>query len=97
MQFVKLNEEPIEIKYVVCSEEDFIVSGKEDVEAEPVFKWDGETYYLNGFVRTHNNPFSGIPDCPDYIHGYEPTRYWKGLFVELVGSDYVNVYEERED
>lgn len=85
--FKKLNIEGIEIKTVPDTAEarDF----------EPSFWWDGKRYYLNDFIRVHNNPWLGAcEDIPEYIHGVQSNAYYKPLYIELVGSDYVNVYEK---
>ena len=84
-EYVKLNREPIGIEYVP----DETDSGK---DFEPSFMWRGQRHYTSDFVRCHNNPY--ISDVfPEYIHGYEVESYYGALFVEIVSSEEVNVYE----
>lgn len=84
--FVKLNNEPIEITYVDSEEGDFV----------PAFDWNGETYYLDDFIRCHNNPWGEI-DCPDYIHAYDSTNYYNPIFIGVDDSgEYVDIYEQSE-
>lgn len=83
MSYEKLNVEPIAVEYVPNEDgDDFVAS----------FLWDDKRYYLCDFIRTHNNPWSGEMDVPDYIHGYESNNYWNPLFVELIEDSYVNLY-----
>ena len=35
-------------------------------------------------------------DYPDFIHGYESGNYYDPIYIELVGSAFVNVYTEIE-
>ena len=90
MSYEKLNVEPIMVEYVLNEDmDDFIAS----------FMWDDKRYYLSDFIRTHNNPWSGEMDVPDYIHGYEANNYWNPLFVELINGEYVdhiNLYKVVE-
>lgn len=86
MTYKKLNVEPIAIEYVEDEHE-------EEKDFQPSFWWDNKRYYLEGFIRTHNNPWcSG--EFPKYIHGYESDSYFHPLFIEIVGDEAVNVYEE---
>ena len=92
-QYVKLNEEPIEIENIEVEETE-----NENLVFEEGFEWDGRNYFLSDFIRTHNNPYiGGIKDCPDYIHGYWANDYWSPLFIEIVNGEAVNVYECKED
>lgn len=81
IQFVKLNDEPIEIEY-----------GDND---NYVFTFDGQTYDLNDFIRTHDNAWAKY-DVPDYIHGVYAYDYSNPIWIELVDNrdDYVNVYRQ---
>ena len=88
-EYVKLNDEPIEIEYVADEHE-------EENDLKPSFWFNNKRNFLENFIRTHNNPWVG-GEWPEYIHGYESDVYYKPLFTELVGGDQaVNVYEERE-
>jgi len=87
-EYVKMNEEPIEIEYVEDEHEaarDFT----------PSFWHNNRRYYLNDFIRTHNNPWTAGAEFPEHIHGYEAENYFHPLFIELVNDEAVNVYEER--
>ena len=88
-EFVKINEEPIPIEYVEDEHE-------ESRDFEPSFWWWNRRYYLDDFIRMHNNPWIGNgSEFPDYIHGMESDQYFHPVFIELVDGEYVNVYEER--
>ncbi len=91
-QYKKLNNEPIEIEYVVNQNDD----ANEEKDLEPSFLFEGERYFLSEFVRTHNNPWIG-GEWPDHIHGYEVMNYYNPLFIELVGGDAVNVYRKEKE
>ena len=52
---------------------------------QPYVEFEGKTYWLNDFVRTHNNPWGNI-DCPDYIHGYDSTNIFCPMFIEISNS-----------
>ena len=92
-EFVKLNDEPIEIEFVEDEHE-------EDRDFEPSFWWWNRRYYLDDFVRVHNNPWLGTnthDEFPEHIHGMQSNEWYKPLFIELVDNsdEFVNVYEER--
>lgn len=78
----------IEIEYVEDehdSEKDFT----------PSFWHDNGRYYLDDFLRTHNNPWI-FGDYPEYIHGVEANSYYHPLFIEVSDSgEAVRVYEGR--
>ena len=88
--FLKKNDQPIQIEYVAdehLSERDFT----------PSFWFWNRRYYLADFIRCHNNPWIGSglgDDFPEHIHGFEADNYWSPLYIEIVGGEYVNVYEE---
>lgn len=82
--YIKLNAEPLIIEYIERDEtHDF----------EPAFIWDGNRYFINDFTRIHNNPWIG-GTWPDYIHGVETNNYYNPLFIEIVSSDCLNIYQE---
>ena len=88
VEYVRVNEEPIEIEYVLDEHE-------EENDFKPSFWWNNRRYFLENFIRTHNNPWvSG--EWPDYIHGYEAESYWNPVFIELIGDEAVNIYEYKE-
>ena len=89
-EFKKINEEPIEIEYV----ED---EHNEERDFEPSF-WlaaagYNRRYYLDSFIRVHNNPWIGASEYPEHIHAVEADEYYRPLYIELVGDEAVNVYE----
>ena len=87
--YTKLNEEPIEIEYVSDPDDS-------SEEWQPSFLFDDKRWLLRDFVRTHNNPWGGINDCPEYIHGYYAHDCWNPYFIGLVGGDEaVDVYSYR--
>ena len=83
MSYEKLNVEPLGIDYEANEDNDDIME---------YFMWGGEKHYLCDFIRTHNNPWTGKMDVPDYIHGYEADNYWNPLFVELLDDGGLNLY-----
>lgn len=86
--FKKLSDEPIPIEYVLDEHE-------ESRDFVPSFWFRNRRHYLDDYVRTHNNPWIGCAEFPDYIHGMESEVYVKPLFIEIVDNgDAVNVYEE---
>ena len=101
-QFIKQNDEPIPI---MCEPEDewnmetFLSRQREEPCYKTWFWWDREKHYIDEFVRVHGNPWLGTTlydDFPEYIHGMEANEYYHPLFIEVVGGEYVNVYEEKE-
>lgn len=90
-EYIKINDEPIEIEYVEDEHE-------EARDFEPSF-WlaaagYNRRYYLGDFVRTHDNPWIG-GEFPENIHGFESDEYWNPLFVEILdGGEAVNVYRQ---
>lgn len=86
--FKKLSDEPIPIEYVLDEHE-------ESRDFVPSFWFRNRRHYLDDYVRTHNNPWIGCAEFPEYIHGMESEAYVKPLFIEIVDNgDAVNVYEE---
>ena len=93
-KYVKLNEEPIEIECVPDEHE-------EENDFKPSFWFWNRRYFLENFIRVHNNPWLGTNAYdyyPEYIHGLQADEYYRPLFIELVDGrdEYVNVYEEKE-
>lgn len=90
-RFVKITDEPIAIETRIIDDyiDDSLNGG-----IDTGFWLGGAWHSLNDFARVHNNAWiSG--DFPDYIHGMETSWDWYGaLYIELVGDEYVNVYEE---
>ena len=89
MEYVKMNGEPIEVEYVEDEHE-------EANDFKPSFWYGNRRYFLDNFIRCHNNPWSS-DNFPEHIHGYEADEYYHPIFIELVGGDQaVNVYEYKE-
>ena len=86
-EYVKQNEDWIEIEYVEDehdAEKDF----------QPSFWWNNRRYYLDDFIRCHNNPWIS-DNFPEHIHAYEANEYYHPLFIGIADSgDCLNVYEE---
>ena len=88
MEYTRQNIDPIEIEYVEDEHD-------ETRDFQPSFWYDNHRFYLDNFIRTHNNPWmSG--DFPEYIHGVEADEYYNPLFIELISDVAVNVYREEE-
>lgn len=86
-EYVKQNEDWIEIEYVEDEHD-------EERDFQPSFWWNNRRYYLDDFLRCHNNPWVS-DNFPEYIHGYEANEYYHPLFIEIADSgDCLNVYEE---
>lgn len=83
MEYVKRNSEEIEIEDIMDDE-----SG----EYKLGFRWNDRTYFIDQFIRAHNNPWSS-GNFPEYIHGYDSVDYWNPIYIELIGDSAVNVYE----
>ena len=89
MAFIKKNDEPLPVE---CVEDEH----EEELDFVPSFWWNNRRYYLQDFIRCHNNPWVVCYGFPEYIHGYEADNYVNPLYIELIGSDFVNVYEEKQ-
>lgn len=90
--FVKLNDEPVKIE---CVEDEHEAAN----DFKPSFWWWNRRYFLENFTRTHGSPWMGtwIDDpYPEHIHAMEADNYYRPLFIELIGDEFVNIYEERE-
>ena len=88
-QFIKQNKEPVPIECVPDEHEearDFL----------PSFWWNNRRYFIQDFIRCHNNPWIGPVDYPEHIHAYEADQYVNPLFIELVDQEHINIYEEKE-
>ena len=85
-KYTKQNEDWIEIEYVEDEHD-------EERDFQPSFWWNNRRYYLDDFLRCHNNPWVS-DNFPEYIHGYEVNEYYRPLFIEIADSgDCLNVYE----
>ena len=83
--FVKQNDEPVVIDYIIDRH-------SEDMTIKPSFVWNGCRYYLDQFIRCHNNPWI-LDTFPEHIHAMQYDQYYEPLFLEFVGGDYVNIYQ----
>ena len=86
-KYIKLNNEPINIEYVPDEHDpakDF----------EPSFWWWNRRYYLEDFIRTHNNPWLGEV-YPEHIHGYEANNWRDPLYISIAdGGETLDLFEE---
>lgn len=83
MRYKKLNAEPVMFDF-------------NDAEGKISFEWRGERYYLDNFIRAHDNPYIG-GNFPEYIHGFEAENYFNPIFIEIVdGGESLNVYQEEK-
>lgn len=83
--FVKQNDEPIAIEYFVDTED-------ECLDIRTGFVWNDCRYYLDQFMRCHDNPWI-LDTFPDHIHAMQCDQYYEPLFLEFVGGDYINIYQ----
>ena len=84
----KLKSDWIEIEHVPDEHE-------EKNNFKPSFWYWNRRYFLEDFVRVHNNPWIRCSEFPDYIHGMESDQYVNPLFIEISeAGDAVRVYEE---
>lgn len=68
------------------------------LNGKPYFKHKGKRYYLDDFIRCHDNPWIGTSHYPSYIHGYYAHEYYHPMYIEISkGGDAVKVYRETED
>ena len=86
-EYIRLNTEPISIEYVPDEHE-------EKNDFKPSFWFNNKRYFIDDFVRVHNNPW--INDIfPEFIHAMEQDNYFHPLFIELIDDETLNIYEER--
>lgn len=86
-EYIRLNTEPISIEYVPDEHE-------EKNDFKPSFWFNNKRYFIEDFVRVHNNPW--INDTfPEFIHAMEQDNYFNPLFIELINDETLNIYEER--
>lgn len=72
------------------------VEGEHDSEKDfkPSFWYNNQRYYLDNFIKCHNNPWCSDV-FPSFIHGYESDNYYNPLFIGLDDSgETVTVYRE---
>ena len=83
--FEKQNYEPVAIEYFEDTED-------ESLTIRPGFVWNDCRYYLDQFVRCHDNPWV-LDTFPEHIHAMQYDQYYEPLFLEFVGGVYVNIYQ----
>lgn len=83
--FVKQNDEPVAIEYFEDTED-------ESLAIRPGFVWNDCRYYLDQFMRCHNNPWI-LDTFPEHIHAMQCDQYYEPLFLEIIGGEYVNIYQ----
>ncbi|MBQ1758828.1 MAG: hypothetical protein IIZ94_04000 [Prevotella sp.] len=83
--FEKQNYEPVPIEYIEDEHD-------ETRDFQPSFWWNNRRYYLDQFVRCHNNPWI-LDTFPEHIHAMQYDQYYEPLFLEIIGGDYVNIYQ----
>lgn len=88
-RYLKQNVEPVKIETVLDEH-------NEERDFEPSFWWNNRRYYLDDFIRCHDNPWTG-GDFPEHIHGYEAENYFNPLYIETIGDHAVNIYEYKEN
>ena len=86
MEYVYVKQNEVEIPIETVEDEH-----DEEKDYAPSFWWWNRRYYLEDFIRVHNNPWV-YDDFPEYIHGMEADEYYKPLFIEIVDDSTVNVY-----
>ena len=81
MKFVKLNKKPLTIY--------------ESETKGSYFNFNNKRYYMNDFIRVHNNMQFNDSNIPDYIHGISQD-YYNPLYIQYIPdfNDKVNVYKE---
>ena len=91
MSWKKMNDEPVIIEQVEDEHD-------EERDFVPSFWWNNRRYYMYDFTATHNNPWIGASDFPEFIHGMENGNYHSPLFIEIIeGRDALNIYEEKTE
>ena len=84
--FVKQNTDPILIETIEDEHE-------ASRDFQPSFWWNNHRYYIDDFIRCHNNPWVSLgSEFPDHIYGYESDCYVSPLFIELIADSAVNIY-----
>lgn len=88
--FEKQNAEPLQIEYIEDEHD-------EARDYTPTFWHNNRRYYLEDFIRVHNNPWFDPAGFPEYIHGVEAGNYYAPLYIEIIGGEEVNVYRAAEE
>lgn len=89
LQFIKLNKKPLKVSTQS--------NGKD------YFRFKNKKYYLDTFLRVHNNAWFNSENYPDFIHGIRNDYYnsycFTNLCIEIIeGYEiYVNVYELKKE
>ena len=67
-EFIKQNSEPVPIE---CVEDEH----EESRDFQPSFWWNNRRYFIQDFIRCHNNPWIGCAEYPEHIPAYEADQY----------------------
>lgn len=57
------------------------------------FVFDGLYYNFSDFLRVRNNPWMNENLYPSFIHGVYCGSFLENIAVEIISSEFVNVYE----
>lgn len=84
MEFIKLNRKPLKVY--------------ETITGKSYFNFQHRRFYLNDFLRIHNNPWFNGKNYPGSIHGFYNSYYYN-IYIEIIeGYEvYINVYKLKED
>lgn len=89
-EYIRQNDKPVPIEFVEDEHE-------ASRNFQPSFWWNNRRYYLDNFIRCHNNPWIGsASEFPEHIHAFESDNYHDPLFLELIEDKAVNIYLEKE-
>lgn len=88
--FTKVNNEEVEWQ------SEFVPSQlDDDDDVSFYFEFDGDKYYLNDFLRVHNNPWFSGDDYPNIIDGVYMHNSLEPLYIHLIGDYAVDVYRRN--
>lgn len=93
-KFTKVNNEEIEwqsefVPYVGSQSND-------DGDILFYFEFGGNKYYLNDFLRVHDNPWFSGDDFPTIIDGVYSNDTVDPIFVHLIGDWAVDIYKRKK-
>lgn len=100
-KFTKVNNEevewqsefvPIELQsdYVPFQPDDYVGG-----DTLFYFEFEGNKYYLNDFLRVHDNPWFSGDDFPTIIDGVYSNDTVDPIFVHLIGDYAVDIYKRK--
>lgn len=98
--FTKVNNEEIAWQSEFVPEEwqsDYVPSQlNDDGDILFYFEFDGNKYYLNDFLRVHDNPWFSGDDFPTIIDGVYSNDTVDPIFVHLIGDWAVDIYKRKK-